>query len=81
MIDITDSDRDEIVALYINGDIYLGMGAIDKAIAIGKVDGVIGRHIFKFMAQFDLDPKWVEYSKYPTLFTMTQLDEFCAEHP
>lgn len=64
---------DDIVALYINGEIYLGLGAIDKAIEIGKVDGVIKREIFNFMAEFDLDKRWKDYSKYPTILTW---DEF-----
>lgn len=70
-----DKDHDDIVALYINGEIYLGQAAIDKAREHGEVNGVIKRAIFKFMAMFDLDPKWEAYSQYPTLFTMTEYNK------
>lgn len=80
-MNFTDQDSDEIVALYINDVIYLGQAAIDKVHEVGKVDGIIKRAIFKFMAEFDLDPKWEEYANYPTLFTLTEYNAWARGEP
>lgn len=77
----SDQDDDEIVALYINDTIYLGQTAIDKAKESGTVEGIIKRTIFKFMAEFDLDPKWAQYAAYPTLFTMTDYNAWTRGDP
>lgn len=71
-----DIENDEVVALYINGDIYLGPAAIKEALKHRRVDGYILRHVFKFMAEMDLDPKWSEYAEYPALFTITEYNEW-----
>lgn len=78
---MNDQDENEIVALYINDTIYLGQTAIEKAKEAGTVDGIIRRTIFKFMAEFDLDPKWAEYATYPTLFTMTEYNNWTRHEP
>ncbi len=75
MIDMTDKDFDEIVALLIGSDIYFGQLAIDKAKEKGQVDGIIKRCVFKFMADMDLDPRWEDYANSPTLFTISQYNE------
>jgi hypothetical protein len=50
MLDITTEDDDQIVALYIKGEIYLGEGAIAKAKEVGTVDRIIPRSFFKSIA-------------------------------
>jgi hypothetical protein len=76
MFNITEQDHDDVVALYINGDICLGPYAVEQARNHGKVDGYILRHVFKLMAEMDLNPKWAEYAEYPTLFTITEYNNW-----
>lgn len=76
-MDITKQDHDEIVALWINDVVYFDQQAIDKAKEHGKVDRIIPRSLFKLVSELDNHPKWIEYSKYPTLFTITEYNEWC----
>jgi hypothetical protein len=80
MLDITTEDDDQIVALYIKGEIYLGEGAIAKAKEVGTVDRIIPRSFFKFLKHFDDNIKWREYSGYLTLFTISEYNEFITLH-
>lgn len=89
MLNLLDSDYDEIIAIQIGSDIYFGQLAIDKGIEFNQVDKLFNRAIFKLLAHLDLDPKWEEYSSFPTIFTWTQYKEFnsiprmipCQEYP
>lgn len=76
MLTRQDIENDDVVALYINGNIYLGPTAVKEALKHGTVDGYILRHVFKFMAEMDLHPKWAEYAEYPTLFTITEYNNW-----
>lgn len=79
MFNITEQDHDDFVALYINGDIYLGECAVKKALEHGTVDGIIRRCVFKLMAILDLSPKWAEYAEYLTLFSWKEFQEFLCK--
>lgn len=81
MLTREDIENDDVVALYISGDIYIGPAAVKKALEHGTVDGYILRHIFKFMVEMDLDPRWAEYAEYPTLFTMTDYNAWTRGEP
>jgi hypothetical protein len=74
--DITQEDMEDIVAIQFGMDVYFGMKAVDKAIEYGTFTNLHPRSTFKFMAMFDLGPKWAEYATYPTIFTMKQFKEF-----
>ena len=76
MLNITSQDHDEVVALCVDGDIYFGEYAKDKAKATGTVEGIIPRSVFKLVAHLDYHPKWDEYAEYPTLFTISEYNEW-----
>lgn len=84
-MDITEKNSDEVVGLYINGEVYFADTAKEKVkecvnIAEAQV-GFVTRSVFKFMAYFDLSPRWEEYANYPTLFTKSEYKDFCARNP
>lgn len=74
-----DTENDDVVALYIQGDIYFGELAVNKAIEVGYVDGFMVRPIFQFMASMDLDPRWNDYANSRTLFTVGELNKFLQD--
>lgn len=76
MLDIKEQDYDEVVALCINNEIYFGQSALHRAKENKSVDGLILRANFKFMSEFDLSPKWAEYVEYPTLFKLSEYNEW-----
>ena len=76
MLTREDIDNDDVVALLIGSDIYFGQLARDNAKERGTVDGIIKRFIFKFMAEMDLDPRWIDYANSPTLFTITEYNHW-----
>jgi len=77
MINITDKDMDEIIAIQFGDDIYFGKTAVDKAIYLQDFQKIYSRAIFKFLFEIDLNPKWAEYAEYPTLFTLSEYNNFC----
>ncbi len=79
-MNITEQDYDEIIAIMVDNVVYLGQSAIDKALEIKKIDKTFSRAVFKLMAEFDLSPKWKEYSNCPRLFTMTEYNSFCNKN-
>jgi len=79
-MNITDQDSDEIIAIQIGSDIYFGQAAIDKCIEAQGYNQLHPRSTFKFMAELDLDPKWNEYAKYPTIFRLREFKEFCNKN-
>jgi hypothetical protein len=79
MITREDIENDDVVALLIGKNIYLGQLARDKAKEHGTVDGIIKRTIFKFMAELDLDPRWQNYANTPTLFTITEYNNWIKD--
>ncbi len=71
MINISDKDHEEIIAIQIDNDIYFGQLAIAKVREIQRITRVHSRAVFKFMAEMDLGARWKEYSEFPTIFTAT----------
>lgn len=80
-MNITDQDHDEIVAIQIGTHVYFHQLAIDKVIEAGGFNNLHPRSTFKFMAEMDLDPKWAEYAKYPTIFDMKQYHAYARGVP
>ena len=76
MNDITTEDMEDIIAIQFGADVYFGTKAIDRVKELGAFTNLHPRSTFKFMAMFDLHPKWAEYATYPTIFTMKQYREF-----
>ncbi len=76
MLEITEADLDEVIAIRIGDEVYLGELAIDKVKEHKHVTCVYSRGVFKLLVELDLDSKWAEYAKYPTLFKMSELNEF-----
>ncbi|HEY2811799.1 MAG TPA: hypothetical protein VGJ00_10485 [Rhabdochlamydiaceae bacterium] len=74
-MNITEQDEDEIIAIQIGSDIYFGQAAIDKCIEVQRFNQLHPRSTFKFIAELDLDPKWVEYAEYPTIFKLSEVDK------
>ena len=74
---LSKEDYDEVVALIIQGEIYLAQGAIAKVNEVREVDGIIPRAMFKAIDHLDCNPKWREYASYPTLFTISEYNEWC----
>lgn len=72
----TKEAHNEVVALEVNGDILFGDYAVSKALASRTVSRMFTREVFEFMAEMDLDPKWAEYALYPTIFLMSDYNNF-----
>lgn len=81
MIDITEQDHNEVVAIGVGTEIYFADAAIERAKEVGSVNLIVPRSTFKLMAYLDDSPKWMEYACYPTLFTMQEYNEYCAKNP
>lgn len=75
-MEISAKDMDEIVAIMVNNEIYGKQSAIRMALQYKDVEAIYSRAVFKMMAMLDFGQKWHEWSEFPTLFTLTALDNF-----